>query len=290
MNTEHISNHTSSNNMEISIIEKNGSYHLILLYLEHTLQYSIFDLKNNTYVLVKNIDLSTNGIKENQLESIKNIFIKDELLRFNYKSVQFIVNNQKACIIPNSFYSSNDNYTNLIFTHQLNDKENIRNNHLKLLDADVVFSIERSLEALVKVYFPNVFIHHTSGILIENALVNYGSNEENFMIIVADKFKFDTVILKNGKFIFYNQFSYSNNDEFIYYSLLTLKELKLEDKNVKMIVYGDLDNESDLIKTLLRYIKNVTCGSRNPLFNYHEQLSSLNPSLYYYLFNSYQCE
>lgn len=271
-------------------IDDRGTYHLTMGVASNQLAFTVLDIKKNTYLGVRNVLLNDSKNSERISDPLKRLFSTDAVLNKRYKSVQFLVNNNKTSLVPFGLFSPKDSNASLSFSHHLMEHEHLLSDHLKLLGARNLYAIDRNLEALVKAFFPNVFIHHASSVFIESALINYGNASGSLVILSIYKDFFDILVLSSGKLVFYNQFSYSNNDEFIYFALLVVNQLKLDQEQTPVICFGAIKEESDRLKLLRNYIKNVNCGSRNANFKYNDHFSVVNPTLYHNLLSAYQCE
>lgn len=124
---------------------------------------------------------------------------------------------------------------------------------------------------MVSVYIPYVNVNnflidqfgtfnykHYSTVLVENLLNKHiGSNKIRFFVNVATK-HFEIIVCKNKKLVLYNTFEYKTKEDFIYYMLFVVEQLKLDVETLPLVLLGKINKESELYKITYKYIRNVS--------------------------------
>jgi hypothetical protein len=94
---------------------------------------------------------------------------------------------------------------------------------------------------------------------------------------------FEIIAIKNQDLIFYNTFEYSTKEDFIYYILFTLEQLKLDPETIKTGLIGTINKDDELFKIIYKYIRfvefskpNYTYTTENNLDYNHSDFTLLN--------------
>ena len=199
------------------------------------------------------------------LEKIEAIFASEVLLQEDFSEVLVIHQNNLSTIVPTQFFDEKSLKDYLKYT-------------IKVLNDDLIAFDEISSISAKNVYVPYVNInnyifqnfgvfeykHHLS-VLIEKLSAQNTSEEEHVFVNVS-KNDLDIIILKGKELIFSNSFSFSTKEDFIYYILFVLEQLKLDTETVSLSFLGDIEKESELYTIVYNYVRNVNFIKNNASF------------------------
>ena len=124
---------------------------------------------------------------------------------------------------------------------------------------------------MVSVYVPYVNINnflidqfgafeyrHYSTVLVEKLLNDYTKNDSvSFFINVATT-HFEIIVSKDKKLLLYNTFTYKTSEDFIYYILFAVEQLKLNVEDISVVLLGEIKKQDALFKIVYKYIRNVS--------------------------------
>jgi len=229
------------------------------------------------------IQVSLNGLSfcilntiENRVIQSENVVFKQELNPYNLlQELQTILENHKIpaqefaeviVIHKNSLFS-------LVPTPLFNPKEleSYLNFNTKILANDLLVYEEIENQEIVAVYVPFVNINnyiydlfgeftykHHSTVMVHTLLNNtQPPKEETCYVHVSDK-QLDITVIAHKKLLLHNSFLYETKEDFIYYILFTLEQLKLDPENVILKLFGSIETEDNLYSICYKYIKNIT--------------------------------
>lgn len=205
---------------------------------------------------------------ENLLLKIKEIFKMDKSLQYDFSSILVIHQNSLSTLVPDSYFKE-DNLKSYL-------KHNIKTLATDYITYDTIKAIHCK-----NVYIPYVNINnyifqnfgkfeyeHHSSILIEKLLTVAHKDDKKRIFVNVSKNEFDVVVLKENNLLFYNSFSYTKKEDFIYYILFTAEQLKLNVDNIPLVFIGDINETSEIYKISYKYIRNITfLESDNSIFN-----------------------
>jgi hypothetical protein len=192
------------------------------------------------------------------LELVEQLYKQDVLLQAKYDSVSVAHLNNLVTQVPKPFF----------------DKNNLANylqNTIKVLENDFITYDEVINTEIINVYIPFVNINnflldkygtfiykHSSTILIEKLLNNYKNLEDNFYFVNISKNNFEIIVFKNKKLELFNSFNFNTKEDFIYYILFTAEQLNLNPEELKLVLLGEIEKESELFTILYQYVRNIT--------------------------------
>ena len=220
-----------------------------------------------------------------QLECVKELFAKEELLQNKYKSVFVTHLNNLVTQVPQPLFNKNNLAHYLQYT-------------VKVLENDFISYDDLNNSEIINVYIPFVNINnflldtyetfdykHSSTVLIENLLNQYKNLEESFCFVNVTGQHFEIVVIKNKKLELFNSFSFITKEDFIYYILFTAEQLNLNPEDFEIILMGDIEKESELYTMVYQYIRNIKFYSSN---NTALQLNEIPSHSYFTLLNQFK--
>ncbi len=218
------------------------------------------------------------------LELIKKIYANHKILSLKYKSVSVTHFNNLVSQVPEPFFDKKNLASYLQYS-------------VKLLEDDFIAfdSIENT--EIINVYVPFVNINnflldvygaftykHASTILIEKLIQQFKNADKEICFINVTKNQFEIMIVHNNKLILYNCFNFTTKEDFIYYILFTMEQLKLNPEEIQTILLGDIEQKFELYRVLYQYVRNISFY--NPTF-FPEILKDLSKHSFFTLLNQF---
>lgn len=258
--------HLKSNYLDIHKIERKQ---LSIQFSLDGFSFSVFDIDLEEFIVFTKYTYSIkNNILKELLASIKQIFLKEELLKYNFERVLVVHVNNLSAFVPFPIFDED----NLSAYVSLNNK--IYQNDYFVYDLIVnqdmvsVFAPYVNINNFLIEQFGSFEYKHYSSILVENLLNNYtqrGSAVKCFINI--NKSHFELIIGQQKKLILYNTFDYNTKEDFIYYVLFTFEQLQLNVEEIEVIILGEIDKESELFLLLYKYINKVNFLEFKSIYN-----------------------
>ncbi len=189
------------------------------------------------------------------LKELKGLLSRENLLNQNYEEVSLIHRNDLFCLVPKSLF----------------DKEELPNYlkfNTKLLANDQIVYDELPNQEIVFVYIPftNVnnylfdcfgeFEFKHSSMAILQTLFQQKSGK-TICYAHVDKKTMEIAVLEQRRLVLYNQFDYKTKEDFLYYILFTYEQLGLNLEEVKLKLYGAVEEGDSIFEICYRYVKKV---------------------------------
>ncbi len=228
------------------------------------------------------IQISLNGLSFCVLDSVENSIIKQESVSFNEQLNPFqVLKRLKELVEQNSLHKVKFSEVTVIHRNTLfslvpkalfneNELANYLKFNTKILANDHISFDEIIDHDIVNVYIPFVNINnyifelfgefefkHNGTVLIESLLSNFNSGKETIAYVHVLEQQIDITILSQKKLLFFNSFTFQTKEDFIYYVLFTIEQLKLDTETLKLRLFGAIEEGDALYTTCYKYIRNV---------------------------------
>lgn len=234
------------------------------------LSFCVLDESSKTAIYLKHVTFEEKVTPIELLHRLKHVFENENELKYKFNSVTAIYVNEISALIPKPLFDEDYLADYLKFNS-------------KILKSDFIAFDELMVNDCMNVYVPyinvNNFLYerfgafeykHFSTILIDHVLNIEKNTSSPKMYINVSDVHFEIVITHQGKLDFYNTFEYTTREDFIYYILFTIEQLKLNPETVEVLLLGDINEESDMYKIAYKYIRHLLFGTAHhniKLFN-----------------------
>ncbi|MCD4773172.1 MAG: DUF3822 family protein [Bacteroidales bacterium] len=227
-----------------------------------------------------------------QLSSEINDLVHDkELLKRSYKKINIIFESPKSTLIPFQLFDKSELHSYLKFNHNVENWEIIRFDSLKNLEAKNIYVIPKCINKTIKENFGSANISNFSSSLIESLLIKYkNQNLENKVFVNLRSNIFDIIIIEGKKLKLFNSFKFRTKEDFAYFLLFALEQLKFNPEEIELIFTGAIEKSSNLYEIIYKYIRNIAFIESNDLLRYSYIFDNIPLHLYYNLLNINLCE
>lgn len=223
------------------------------------------------------------------LKEIELVYAKEEFLQNPMMEVVLLFSNDLYSIVPEEYFIEEEASNYLKF-------------NTKILKTDIVAHDLMEATNMVNVYIPytnitNYFFDkygefeykHSISVFAEAML----SLEKSMLAkVYLNNYKdyYDLVIVRNGKLLLSNTFKYDSAEDFIYYLLFTLEQLKLDPSEIDLILTGEISEESPFYQIVFTYIRNVQFLKPDLTINFSEEYNDQFQREAFILLKSIECE
>ncbi|PWK17144.1 DUF3822 family protein [Xanthomarina spongicola] len=256
--------------MEIANKTKNISTHidLSIQISLNGLSFCILNRDTNTITYLKHFKENKKLNPFDALDLLKHLFNTEIELQQDFANIHVIYINELATIVPKSLFNEDLLADYLKFNSKILKSDFIAFDSLEINDSVTVYVPYVNINNYIFETFGSFTYNHFSSILIEKILQIEKHAEDAKLYVHINKEHFELVVTDKGKLILYNTFDYSSKEDFIYYILFTLEQLKLNPEKIKLILLGDVDKDSELYTIAYKYIRHISFGARTDSYNY----------------------
>lgn len=222
------------------------------------LSFCVLDIIGNS-ILASETILFEKELTPYQIQKeLKDLLDKNKIKKVAFSEVVVVHRNNLFCLVPKVLFDVRELANYLKF-------------NAKILANDHIAYDEIENQDIVNVYIPYVninnyiydlfgefdFVHHgTVQIQTLLALQNPG-NDPICYVHVLEK-HMDITILKNKKLELYNNYHYETKEDFLYYLLFALEQLKLDPNTVKLKLFGTIEEGDEIFTLCHKFIAHIS--------------------------------
>ena len=217
-------------------------------------------------VVLEDYVLPAVSSQEELLAVLEQIFDSHSFLKAGFwKQIKVSLKSQKFVQVPRALFAEECTKDYLEFNAHVDaDKEECLCVSNRRTDAVTIFAIFKDLKQWFLALYPNstVIFLHQSAALIEGVLQYAKNRKDNPLYIYVDRFKLHVLSCKEGKLIYYNQFTIKQFSDYIRYIMLVMKSLNMDPYAGKVVLWGYIGKNSPHYHEFYKYINNVVFGKR----------------------------
>jgi hypothetical protein len=153
-------------------INKTPGYHLSIQAGLDGLSFVIFDPSSYKYIALKHYGFGEEIPEYKYPDSLKELLSTDEFLQKEYLNIYFIWNNPRTTLLPAILLEKEKLRQYFEFNQVLNDLDELHANHIKNLDAYLIFPIYHEIANVLIRHNPTLKFFNQASPFIEHTL-NY---------------------------------------------------------------------------------------------------------------------
>lgn len=230
------------------------------------LSFCVLNRTSNTIELIKHLHLEKKATPFELLNELKSAIEYNLDLQQTFNSVMCLYQNELSCLVPNDLFDENNMADYLKFNAKILKTDYISYDTLSTNDSVNVYVPLVNINNYIFETFGSFDYKHSSTVLIETLLQITPSNTATTLYINVNGATFEIIAIKNKVLHFYNTFEYSSKEDFIYYILFTIEQLKLNPETIKIVLLGDINKNDELFDIIYKYIRFVEL--LKPNYNY----------------------
>jgi len=263
------------------------------LYIElglNGLKYTVFNPENNTFIGLEEYRFNNIYTVYSLVEPLAQLIKDTPLLQKTFAVFHVAFINQRSTLIPNAIFQRDKlaSYHHYNFTQQ--EEDTFLYDNLINLSAKNIYSVPYCIIDIFK-GIKNITFAHFSSSLIEASLIHTKQSNTLSLVdihILPDSFQI--VVIKHQKLELYNSFTYQTSEDFLYYLLFVLDQLKIDNEKVSIRLLGEIEKNSTIYEMLYKYINTISFGNRSEDLKFSYILGDIPTHFHYTLFNQFLCE
>ncbi|RDC55729.1 DUF3822 family protein [Pedobacter chinensis] len=215
--------------------------HLLLKITNDSFSYAVVD-KNSEQI---NVIFDKQGCEDVELD-LKTAFETDSYLSQKYEAVKAAIHTPNFIFIPDEWFNADDIS---VYSKYLGSDAKIHTKHHKELGFNTLFCLDEKVEEKLP---EETILHPQSAPLL--ALFTHLAADALLIDFTASSF--NVMLVKDRKINFQNHYQAETAEEFNYFLLLIIEQLKLND-SIPVYLQGIINEDDDYYNTLLKYFNNL---------------------------------
>jgi hypothetical protein len=223
--------------------------------------------------------------------TLDQVVMNNPWLAYPFQSVTVLIDNTSTALVPAPLYEDKEKGTYLAFSQLYSDNSRIVADHLINAAAYQVYYLSNPLVEKIKDLWANARIAHYSSALIESLMIQYKNKSVDDVLFVHLRPKvFDLVVIRNEKLFFYNHFRFNTREDFIYFLLFSMEQIRMNPELARVFLLGMIDRSSPTFDIAMKYIRNVAFIEDSKSLHYSYVLDEVPHHRNYVLYHALRCE
>lgn len=274
-------------------IDNLHNYVLLIQIGYDNMQICIIDGTRNICLLLEDFKFKASN-QEELSGVIQKIFDEHSLLMAGFwKSVKLSFKNNKFTLVPSPLFLK-DHVSDYLRLNCEFDPKKEEVHFYKHISCNLIniFAINKPLLQWIKNTYPNLHVHyfHQSSSIIEGILQNKDHMPSMSMFLVVENSVLHITVSKNKYLVYYNQFKVQSPADIVKYTMIVVKELRLDPNSLKVLVWGNIFTTSKGFKELYKYLRHISFGNKPNYLKFSYFFDELEDHQYFDVYNMYTCD
>ena len=236
---------------------------------------------------LKRIDFNSKLSPEAVLKELQVIISTEPLLSQPFDSVLVLYQNELSNLVPEEFFEEQNSADYLKFSSKIIKTDFISYDKIEANDSINVFVPYMNINNYLFEFYGEFEYKHASTILLEHILKKEESSIDDKMYINVGLFHFEMAVVKNGQFQLYNTFEYFTKEDFIYFILFSVEQLKLNPETVIVKLSGSIVEDDALYQLLYAYIRYIEFDEPSKEYTFNNTSEAITKHQHTLILNSF---
>ena len=172
-----------------------------------------------------------------------------------------------------------------------NNANELQHDYLRGVNAYCIYYVPSGILSLIRNHFQDAKLYHHSTAFIQSIMDKFrNADTENQLFVNAGSAHIDILQIKDKRLNYYSSFRYYSAEDFMYYLIFVVEQLKLNPESVKVILLGEIEKHSPLSDLAHKYIRHIRFIDRNNDYRYSFVFDQIPGHYFYNLLNASSCE
>jgi hypothetical protein len=222
------------------------------------LSFCVLDSISNTIIKQESTTFSEELIPFQVLKKLKEVLEKNEIDKMSFSDVTIIHRNTLFNLIPKALFDEKEVANYLKFNTKILANDLIAYDEILNFDIINVYVPFVNINNYIYELFGEFVFQHNGTVLIQSLLNNFDGGKEPVCYVHVLEQQLDITVIANKKLLFYNSFNFSTKEDFIYYVLFVIEQLKLDAETLKLKLFGNIEEDDQLFNVCFKYVRNVS--------------------------------
>ncbi len=242
-----------------SKIENSASeYHKLSIQVSLSgLSFCVLDIIGNNILTSENIVFEKELTPYDVLKHLKDILEKNEIKKVSFSEIVVIHRNNLFSLVPKALFDEKELANYLKFNAKILANDLIAYDELEGYDIVNVYVPFVNINNYIYDLFGEFEFKHNGTVLIQTLLNSQSNGNEPVCFVNVLDNQMDITVVNHKKLILYNNYNFATREDFIYYLLFTLEQLKLDTATIMLKLFGAIEEGDPIYNICYHYIKHI---------------------------------
>jgi len=221
------------------------------------LSFCVLDAISNTIIKQESRSFSEELIPFQVLKNLKELLEKNEVTKMSFSDITIIHRNTLFSLVPKALFHEKELANYLKFNTKILANDHISFDEIANYDIVNVYVPFVNINNYIYELFGEFEYQHNGTVLIQSLLTNFDGGKEPICYVHILENQIDITVIENKKLMLYNSFTYTTKEDFIYYILFVIEQLKLDSESLSLKLFGAIEEGDSLYTLCHTYVRNV---------------------------------
>ena len=218
------------------------------------------DSFEKVFFIEKMLDHSTTP--EELLMDIETVIAQHNILNSKFSEVSIVYATPIYSLVPSSLFDETKASEYLKFNSKILANDYMAYDVLENQNIVVVYVPFMNINNFFFEKYGTFSYYHATTIMLK-AILEAEKYSLPKMYLHFQKSSFDCIVLKDGTLELCNSYTYKTPEDFIYYTLFCMEQLKLNPETLPVLLCGEIDKNDANYKIAYTYIRNIEFVAAN---------------------------
>ncbi|MBM1107846.1 DUF3822 family protein [Aurantibacter crassamenti] len=222
------------------------------------LSFCIWDSIANSMLVSESLifqkELTPYGVQK----ELKAICEKHNVVDNEFSDIIVIHRNNLFSLVPKSLFDENELANYLKFNTKILANDHVVFDELENFDMCNVYVPFVNINNYIFELFGEFIYKHNTTVMVESLMNNHSGGNKTTCYAHITESQMELTVISNKKLLLYNSYDYVTKEDFMYYLLFTLEQLKMDTEQVALKLFGTIAKGDDLYNLCYQYIKDVS--------------------------------
>lgn len=235
------------------------SYHKLSIQVGlNGLSFCIFDTIGKNIPISQHLDFGKELSPYEMQKELKELLIANSIRDYQFSEVVVIHRNNLFSLVPKALFDRDELPNYLKFNAKILANDHIVYDEIDNYDLVNVYVPFVNINNFIYDLFGEFEFKHSGTVLVEALLNTQSNGKEPICYVHVAEQQMDITVLAQKKLQFYNSFPYATKEDFLYYLLFTLEQLKFDTSSVKLRLFGAITERDELYAICCEYIQHLS--------------------------------
>lgn len=222
------------------------------------LSFLITHSESQEFVYFTETVFDTTATPEEIQEELTNALQNDAELTTDFEEVVLLYATPLYTVVPDSLFDETKASEYLKFNSKILAGDFIAHDHMESIDAVVVYVPFININNIIYERFGSFRYYHASSVLLKKFKTLESRSQEGRAYLNMQRDRFDLYIFDHGSLQLCNSFQFDTPEDFIYYVLFALEQLKLNPNTLPLVLMGHIEKDDDNFRILYTYVRDLS--------------------------------
>ncbi len=234
------------------------SYHKLSIQVSlNGLSFCILDTIANTISSSNRLSFGKELSPYEVQKELKDFLRENRVSDYNFSEVVVIHRNNLFSLVPKALFDKEELANYLKFNAKILANDHLEYDEIEGFDMVNVYVPFVNINNYIYDLYGEFSFMHNGTVMVQSLLNTHKNGKEPVGYVHVAEQQMDLAILTNKSLLFYNSFNFKTKEDFMYYLLFSLEQLKLDTQNVKIRLFGAVEEGDEIYTLCYEYIQHL---------------------------------